>query len=192
MPTEITVDEGLGTAAPAVGMALGGPLGAMAGSAVSGLFNAASARRQEKFQERMANTAYQRAAKDLEAAGLNRVLALGSPGSTPGGASATMQAPDFAQATKSRQETSNARDIIDAQVDATRAQATASRNAANRDYTQSKVNEEQERLVKANADEAEFKKGIYEAIKPGSDAFFNWVTSMFNGGMSNSQDARGK
>lgn len=49
-------------------------------------FNAWSADKQMKFQEDMAGTAYQRAAKDLEAAGLNRVLALGSPAAAPAGA----------------------------------------------------------------------------------------------------------
>lgn len=53
-------------------------------------FNHQSARKQMQFQERMSDTQYQRSAADLEAAGLNRVLALGSPAGTPQGAAATM------------------------------------------------------------------------------------------------------
>jgi hypothetical protein len=51
------------------------------------------ARQQMDFQERMSNSAYQRAATDLEKAGLNRVLALGNAASTPAGATATMESP---------------------------------------------------------------------------------------------------
>lgn len=73
----------------ALGSVAGGLIGS-SGQANANKENIRLAREQMRFQERMSNTAYQRAATDMEAAGLNRILALGSPASTPGGALATM------------------------------------------------------------------------------------------------------
>ncbi len=52
--------------------------------------NRAEAQRNRDFQERMSNTAMQRAAKDAEKAGLNRILAMTKPSSSPGGSMATI------------------------------------------------------------------------------------------------------
>lgn len=75
--------------------------GAMAASAADSIgeykANDRLAEKNRDWQEYMSNTAYQRAANDLEKAGLNRILALGNPSTTPSGATAAISRPSIAQ-----------------------------------------------------------------------------------------------
>lgn len=72
--------------------------GAIGSAGLAGRFNANEAEKNRDWQQYMSNTSYQRAAADLEAAGLNRILALGSGASTPSGATASMDNPRAVEA----------------------------------------------------------------------------------------------
>lgn len=74
---------------------VGGILSDITGGLIGGSMARHEADTQRRWASDMSSTAYQRAAKDLEKAGLNRILAVGSPASTPSGGIATT--PDFSQ-----------------------------------------------------------------------------------------------
>ena len=71
-------------------MPLTAGMGTLLGSAVTGLFGQNSANKSMDFQKEVAQNANQWAAKDMQQAGLNRILALGNPATATGGAQATM------------------------------------------------------------------------------------------------------
>lgn len=92
----------------------------LAGKAYDNYYNAKEASRNRNWQAQMSSTAYQRAATDLDAAGLNRIIALGSPASTPAGAMATSTGTgemmgaiplNSAQSAKTRAEAATAREM---------------------------------------------------------------------------------
>jgi len=99
-------------------------LGSIVGGLVSGLgsflgqqsanqANRDIAQMQQSFQESMSNTSYQRAVADMQAAGLNPMLAYSQGGaSTPTGATAQMQSALGAASTSGAQAANVAADIL--------------------------------------------------------------------------------
>jgi len=156
-------------------------LGAIAGGAAGGLFsylgtretnkaNAQQAQIQESFQREMSNTAYQRAVADLQAAGLNPMLAYQQGGATtPAGAKAEMQSALGAAATSAQAgykigvEAKNQTDLAEADIVLKREQAAAA--GSQEDLNRASMNLQ---LVKAANESSQL---------PGHKLFVNEVAS---------------
>lgn len=103
----------------------GGIASAVAGSAMSGAFNAHSQNQQQKDNEYMMKNKHQWQVEDLRKAGLNPILSANNSGGVPSAGMATMPAPDIGGSAKAMQEALKVDKMVDAELEKTKAESKA-------------------------------------------------------------------
>lgn len=159
-------------------MSIGEVLGSAASGLISSAFGAHQADKNRDFQKMMSNTAYRRAARDLEAAGLNRILALGSPATTPAGVIGSMSMPDLgatmnqAQATdQSIAESKDRQRVIDKQVDQLLAEIERVKQQTETESARTKKEGHLANMAENQQAVSDVTRRFYKIIGPAVDAF---------------------
>lgn len=136
-----------------VGSLLSGAMSAYGASSANAA-NRDLARQQMAFQQRNSNTSYQRVMADMQAAGLNPMLAYSQGGaSTPSGASATMTdavTPGISSSNASKRLRADIENIA-AQTDNTKFNTVLTRNKSQTEITNATLNNELAAKARADA-----------------------------------------
>ncbi len=169
-----------------IGSFLGSGLGSTASSIGSTLFNRRAERKERQHQEAWEASRYQTAAKDMEAAGLNRILALGSSagsiaqadvgGMDTAGAHAT-----GAETARKASMTALEKEYLNEQIDTLLNQQQGINAAAKRDFAQAKVNEATEQSIQLENERRRVISKMFEEMGPAA-IFFESLLGEGGGG----------